>query len=145
MIPNSKSILTPTIRKILTAASRRQDGSLPGDVTAVTLSRIVEAGWAEVPAGGTRPAITTSGRRAILSRPQLIALTTASADDRLAPSAVWQTSRSLGALLLVHFWDDKTGSFHTTDGDNGTSRPTRRPYRTELGRQVAELGQRKRV
>ncbi|MBV9026205.1 MAG: hypothetical protein JO362_20995 [Streptomycetaceae bacterium] len=134
--------LTGTIHRHLTTASRHPKSRLPDTVSPKILATILEQGWAEPSTGTENEAaghvITLAGRRVILSLPQLKALTTASPDDELAPNVVWQTSRVLADLRLVHF-KDQDGTWHDTDGDTGTSRPTRRPHRTDLGRQVAEL------
>jgi hypothetical protein len=134
--------LTGAIQQHLTTACRHPEGRLPETVSPRLLATILEQGWAEPSTGtGSEAAghvITLAGRRVILSLPQLKALTTAGPDGALAPNVVWQTSRVLASLGLVHF-KAPDGTFHATDGDTGVSRPTRRPYRTDLGRQVAEL------
>ncbi|MGW4890754.1 hypothetical protein ACWEQL_00570 [Kitasatospora sp. NPDC004240] len=81
--------VTPIIRNTLVCASQSEAGLLPTEGLSNKMrSRILEAGWAEQPAGTTQLVITLAGRRAILSHPQLSALITAQADDRLAPSAM---------------------------------------------------------
>lgn len=83
--------------------------------------------------------ITVEGRRAVLSTPQLYALTRHVAPSgRLAPNVTWQTTSSLVALGLAEY-RDANGTPKPTDGDTGVSGAVHYPFRTALGQQVAEL------
>ncbi|MFJ9574682.1 hypothetical protein [Streptomyces bacillaris] len=83
--------------------------------------------------------ITLEGRRAVLSTPQLYALSRhVEPSGRLAPNVTWQTAKSLAELGLVEY-RDANGATRTNDGDTGASGAVHYPFRTDLGRQVAEL------
>ncbi|WP_327378683.1 hypothetical protein OG393_32735 (plasmid) [Streptomyces sp. NBC_01216] len=83
--------------------------------------------------------ITVEGRRAVLSTPQLYALTRhVEPSGRLAPNVTWQTASSLADLGLAEY-RDANGNPKPTDGDTGVSGAVHYPFRTALGQQVAEL------
>ncbi|MCX5215653.1 hypothetical protein OG689_41600 [Kitasatospora sp. NBC_00240] len=126
--------LTTMLGKALGAAAEHPQGWLPDTVTEKTLAQLRDLGY--VPAEPGRPAITLKGRLALLSRPQLNALTTAMSDGRLAPNVAWQTSHRLARWHLVVFKDAAGNSF-PDDADTGSGRPVRHAFRTGLGLAVA--------
>ncbi|MCM2430921.1 hypothetical protein [Streptomyces sp. RKAG337] len=144
---------TPTAAKHLKAASADPQGRLADSISSRVLSTLLNDGHAyrndrdgyrltaeDALATTAGPAlITLEGRRAVLSGPQLYSLARHVApDSRLAPNVTWQTANSLAELRLVEY-RDATGRPRPTDGDNGRSGPVHYPFRTDLGRQVAEL------
>jgi hypothetical protein len=83
--------------------------------------------------------ITTAGRLAVLSPAQVTALTErVNAEGRFTSKATWATTRSLAELRLAEY-RDADGQVQPNDGDDGVHGPQYLPYRTTLGRTVADL------
>ncbi|MCG7524005.1 hypothetical protein MHW47_06055 [Streptomyces sp. OfavH-34-F] len=144
---------TPTAVRLLKAASASADGVLPVTASPKVLRALLADGYMyQRDSDGYRLSvedaltartgtlvITLEGRRAILSTPQLYALSRhVEPSGRLAPNVTWQTAKSLAALGLVEY-RDANGATRTNDGDTGVSGAVHYPFRTDLGGQVAEL------
>jgi hypothetical protein len=86
--------------------------------------------------GGGPYIITGAGRRAILNASQCAALDTADGDGALSPKVGWPTIAALARLGLVEY-RDAGGRVHPTDGDDGRTGPSHRPFLTEAGTAAA--------
>lgn len=153
MTTTSPAPPTPRAIKHLKTACTDPNGRLPDKISKKILHALLTDGYAYRPdrdnyrlsvkdalAETAGPVfITVEGRRAVLSTPQLNALTRhVGPDGRLAPNVTWQTASSLVDLGLVEY-RDANGNPTPTDGDTGVSGAVHYPFRTTLGQQVAEL------